>query len=206
MAIDWFHNNSINSESQSNVKLIDSVTNKIKSSAMTKVQSHQLITNDVSYIPTIISTIGPISPTSLPYTSVPTNTVIGQWTTVAKTGVTSRQQHSSVINTATGLIYTIGGFVTGLTSYLSDVWIFNIQSGKVISKIVAIAYSLTHIFICTFTCLFDYSVLEFSESHRCDISRQKEAYIGPLSKHRTYLHIWWHQCINLRRYVAIQYE
>jgi len=56
--------------------------------------------------------------------------VIGHWTLAAFTGMSPwRQQHSSVINPATGLIYTIGGWAGG-SNVLSDVWIFDTMSGK----------------------------------------------------------------------------
>lgn len=83
--------------------------------------------------PTLFFNICIDVPNTYSPTSSPTNIVLGRWTTVASTGINpSRQQHSSVINAATGLIYTIGGWAGG-SQYLSDVWAFNIQTGKLMS-------------------------------------------------------------------------
>ena len=81
--------------------------------------------------PSVMPSVRPtVIPTSNP-TLLPTNIVVGHWTMVAYTGLRPwRQQHSSVINAATGLIYTIGGWAGGSGMALSDVWIFNINTGK----------------------------------------------------------------------------
>lgn len=96
-----------------------------------------MIITEVSYLPTGRPSAKPTNPTSAPSsqpsTIAPTNIVVGHWTTVASAGIYPwRQQHASVINPVTGLIYTIGGWAGG-AKYLSDVWVFNTNSGKLAS-------------------------------------------------------------------------
>ena len=99
---------------------------------------------EVSFWPTM-------NPTLEPSTIAPTNIVVGHWTLVASTGMNPRQQHASVIDSAKGQIYTIGGWAGNGTIHLyNDVWIFDTMSGNSTSKHLVTSLILVNLLIYLF--------------------------------------------------------